>query len=239
MKGIKSIIAALCVSLGLGGCSYAAKGGMIGGAAGGAAGAGLGAGIGALVNGKHGAKIGAAIGAGAGVAAGSTAGALIGKKMDRAKAAAQAVANAQVETVKDVNGLDAVKVTFDNGILFQQGKAQLQAGAQSALQKFANNVLNVYTDCDVTIRGFASSEGSESTNLTLSQNRANAVKNYLTGSCNVSSSQIKETSGLGENPDYLIRDANGNELKEASRRVEVYLYASAAMIEAAKNGTLK
>ena len=241
MKGIKSIIAVLCVSMGLGSCgmSNAAKGGMIGGAAGGAAGSAIGAGIGALAGGKHGAKIGAAIGAGVGVAAGGTAGALIGKKMDRAKAAAQAVENAQVTMVKDVNGLDAVKVTFDNGILFKQGKAELQTAAQASLKNFASSVLNVYTDCDVTIRGFASSEGSETTNLNLSQNRAYAVKNYLTGSCSVSNAQIKETTGLGENPEYLIRDANGNELKEASRRVEVYLYASEAMIKAANAGTLK
>ena len=48
MKGIKSIIAVLCVSMGLGSCgmSNAAKGGMIGGAAGGAAGSAIGAGIG-------------------------------------------------------------------------------------------------------------------------------------------------------------------------------------------------
>ena len=38
---------------------------------------------------------------------------------------------------------------------------------------------------------------------------------------------------------YVVEDANGNELKEASRRVEVYLYASEAMIKAANEGTLK
>ena len=146
MKGIKSIIAVLCVSMGLGSCgmSNAAKGGMIGGAAGGAAGSAIGAGIGALAGGKHGAKIGAAIGAGVGVAAGGTAGALIGKKMDRAKAAAQAVENAQVTMVKDVNGLDAVKVTFDNGILFKQGKAELQA-AGIATEAVSPKLLPDYT----------------------------------------------------------------------------------------------
>ncbi len=244
MKGKKFLACALCLGMILTGCgsgsmSNKAKGGLIGTAAGGAAGTGLGAAIGALVNGKKGAKIGAAIGAGVGVAGGATAGALIGKKMDKAAAAAAAVANAEVEKTTDANGLDAVKVTFDNGILFQVGKSTLQAGAQKSLSQFAANVLNVYTDCDVAIMGFASSDGSDATNLTLSQARANAVKAYLTGTCGVSARQIKSSVGYGEDPQYLVFDANGKEDVNASRRVEVYLYASESMIKAANAGTLQ
>ena len=173
------------------------------------------------------------------MAGGTTAGILIGKKMDKAKAAAEAVANAQVEATTDKNGLEAVKVTFDNGILFKVGKSDLQAAAQQSLSQFAKNVLNVYTDCDVAIYGFASSDGSDATNLTLSQNRANAVRGYLTNNCGVNASQIKSAIGYGEDPQYLIMDANGKENMAASRRVEVYLYASEAMINAANNGTLQ
>ena len=232
---------ALAVALLVSGCNMnnATKGGLIGAGGGGALGAGLGAAIGALINGSSGAKLGAAIGAGVGVAGGTTAGVLIGKKMDKAKAAAEAVANAQVETTTDKNGLEAVKVTFDNGILFKVGKSDLQAGAQQSLRQFANNVLNVYTDCDVAIYGFASSDGSEETNRTLSQSRANSVRGFLTNSCGVNPSQIKGVTGYGEDPNYLILDANGKEDRAASRRVEVYLYASEAMINAANAGTLQ
>lgn len=241
MKSLKMIAGALCVALIASSCnmSNTAKGSLIGAAGGGAAGAGLGAAIGALVNGSKGAKIGAAIGAGVGLAGGTTAGALIGRKMDKAKAAAAAVANAEAETIKDANGLDAVKVTFDNGILFQVGKAALQTGAQASLKQFAQNVLNVYTDCDVSIRGFASSDGSDDLNLTLSQQRADAVKGYLLGSCGVNNSQIRNSIGHGEDPAFLVYDANGKEDVKASRRVEVYLYASEAMIQAAQAGTLQ
>lgn len=241
MKGMKGTMGALAVALLVSGCNMnnTTKGGLIGGAGGGALGAGLGAAIGALAGGSSGAKLGAAIGAGVGVAGGTTAGILIGKKMDKAKAAAEAVDNAQVETVTDKNGLEAVKVSFDNGILFKAGKSDLQAKAQAALRQFANNVLNVYTDCDVAIYGFASSEGGEELNLTLSQDRANAVRGFLTNTCGVSTSQIKNTTGYGEDPQYLVYDAAGKEDKNASRRVEVYLYASEAMINAANAGTLK
>jgi outer membrane protein OmpA-like peptidoglycan-associated protein len=159
--------------------------------------------------------------------------------MDKAKAAAEAVDNAEVSTVTDKNGLEVVKVTFDSGILFKQNKSDLQAGAQNSLRQFANNVLNVYTDCDVAIYGFASSEGTEEVNKTVSQNRANAVRSYLTNACGVSSSQIKSAIGYGEDPQYLIYDASGKEDKKASRSVEVYLYASDAMVKAANAGTLQ
>ena len=241
MKAKKILLGALAMALVLSGCNMnnTAKGGLIGSAGGGAVGAGLGAAIGALINGSQGAKLGAAIGAGVGVAGGTTAGVLIGKKMDKAKAAAEAVANAEVSTITDKNGLEAVKVTFDNGILFKVGKSDLQTAAQNSLRQFATNVLNVYTDCDVDIYGFASSDGSDATNLTLSQNRANAVSSYLTNTCGVNATQIKGTTGYGEDPNYLIYDANGKEDRNASRRVEVYLYASEAMINAANAGTLQ
>ena len=82
-------------------------------------GAGIGAGGGALLGGIIGAIAGnTMIGAAVGGAVGAGAGAIIGKKMDKAKAEAEAIQNAQVEEVTDANGLEAVKMTFDSGILF-------------------------------------------------------------------------------------------------------------------------
>lgn len=231
----------MCVALMVSGCGMTntGKGALIGTTAGGAAGTGVGALIGHFVNGSKGAKMGAIIGAAAGTAVGATTGTLIGRKMDKAAAAAKALEAAKVEKTKDSNGLDAVKVTFDNGILFAVGKSALTSAAQTSLKKFATDVLNVYTDCDVSVCGFASSDGSDATNLTLSQNRATAVSNYLTGKCGVASKQIRSTVGYGEDPNFLVMDANGKEDVNASRRVEVYLYASEAMIKAAEAGTLQ
>ena len=89
-------------------------------------GAAIGAGGGAVLGGIIGAIAGnTAIGAAVGGAVGAGAGAIIGKKMDKAKAEAQKVQNAQVETVTDANGLQAVKVTFDSGILFALSGSRL------------------------------------------------------------------------------------------------------------------
>ena len=129
MKSLKSICVALCAALVLSGCNWnnTAKGTAIG-AGGGAA---LGAIVGALAgNTAIGAVIGTAVGAGAG--------AIIGKKMDKAKKEAEAIQNAQVEEVKDANGLDAVKVTFDSGILFSSGKSTLTASSKASLSELAN-----------------------------------------------------------------------------------------------------
>ena len=87
-----------------------------GAAIGGGGGAALGAGIGALIGGGKGAGIGAAVGG----AVGAGAGALIGRKMDQQQKELQEqlAKEAQVETVEDSNGLQAIKVTFSSGILF-------------------------------------------------------------------------------------------------------------------------
>jgi outer membrane protein OmpA-like peptidoglycan-associated protein len=215
----------------------ATKGGLIGGGGGAALGAILGQVIG---KGPGGAAIGAAIG----TAVGATAGVLIGKKMDKAKAAAQQVANAQVEEVTDKNGLQAVKVTFDSGILFATGTSALSPSAQSSLQSFANTVLKVNTDMDCAIQGYTDNTGwknstaeqSAQKNLQLSLQRAQAVSSYLL-SQGVSSNQIKAVEGLGEaNP---VADNSTAAGKTQNRRVEVYLYASEAMINAANAGTLQ
>ena len=232
MKKFKFMSILLCFAMVVSGCGTSTQNGALIGAGGGAA---LGAVVGKIIGKKNSTLIGAAVG----TAVGTTAGVLIGKKMDKAKAAAAQVANAEVSTVTDANGLEAVKVSFDNGILFATGKSNLQSGAMTSLRDFATKVLNVYTDCDVDIHGYASSDGSEETNMTLSQNRANAVRNYLINNCGVSTSQIQNTQGYGEDPNYLVYNADGTENRAASRRVGVYLYASEAMINAANDGTLQ
>lgn len=215
--------------------SNTGKGALIGGGSGAAVGAGLGAIFG---KGK-----GAAIGAAVGAAVGTTAGALIGKKMDKAAEQAKQVEGAQVEQVTDDNGLQAVKVTFDSGILFSTSSSTLSSSAKSALSKFANNVLNQNRDMDVAIYGYTDNQGwknstaeqSYQKNLNLSQERAQSVASYLLG-CGVSSSQIKTVEGMGEaNP---VADNSTEAGRQENRRVEVYLYASQQMIQQAEAGTL-
>jgi outer membrane protein OmpA-like peptidoglycan-associated protein len=195
-------------------------------------GAGIGAAGGAVLGGIIGHIAGnTAIGAAVGGAVGAGAGAIIGKKMDKAKAEAEAVKNAQVESVTDANGLDAVKVTFDSGILFATNKAELSTTAKNSLAQFAQ-VLNNNRDCDIAIIGHTDNTGSDAINQPLSVNRANSVNNYLK-SCGVSASQIKSVEGQGSsNP---VADNSTAAGRQQNRRVEVYMYASQKMIQEAQN----
>ncbi len=205
-------------------------------------GAGIGAGGGAVLGGIIGAIAGnTAIGAAIGGAVGAGAGAIIGNRMDKAKKEAQeAMKNtAQVESVTDQNGLEAVKVTFDSGILFNTGKSDLSASAKNSLAKFAT-VLKNNADCDVSIQGYTDNAGwknatpteSAAKNQALSLDRATAVSQYLLG-LTVPASQIKEVLGLGEsNP---VADNSTADGKAQNRRVEVYMYASQKMIQEAQS----
>ena len=194
-------------------------------------GAAIGAAIGAIAgNTALGSAIGAAVGAGTG--------AIIGKKMDKARKEAEAVKNAQVETVKDANGLEAVKVTFDSGILFSTGKSNLSSEAKQSLSQFAT-VLKNNSDCDIAIQGYTDNQGwknstvaqSQEKNRALSQDRAQAVSSYLIGLA-VPATQIKSVQGFGEaNP---VADNSTAAGQRENRRVEVYMYASEAMIKAAQ-----
>ena len=227
MKKIKFFSLALCFALVLAGCDNTQKGAAIG-AGGGAV---LGAIVGKLAgNTAVGAAVGAAVGTGAGV--------IIGKKMDKAKAEAEAVKNAQVEQVTDANGLAAVKVTFDSGILFSTGSATLATAAKTSLQQFAT-VLKNNSDCDIAIQGYTDNAGwknstaaqSVEKNKALSLDRATAVSSYLQ-SLGVPASQLKSVEGLGEaNP---VADNSTDAGKAQNRRVEVYMYASQEMIKAAE-----
>ena len=227
MKSFKTIAVSMCAVLVMAGCNNMQKGAAIG--------AGGGALLGAIVG-----KIAGntAIGAAVGGAVGAGAGAIIGKKMDKAKAEAEAVKNAQVESVTDANGLQAVKVTFDSGILFATGSSTLSSTAQSSLFQFAN-VLKNNADCDVAVQGYTDNAGwknstaaqSQQKNLELSQQRAQSVTNYLL-SQGVSTTQIRSTMGYGEaNPVADNATAAG---KAQNRRVEVYMYASQKMIQEAQ-----
>lgn len=228
----------------LSGCLVLSGCGMTNTGKGGLIGAGSGAALGAALGGIFGHGKGAAIGAAVGGAVGAGAGVLIGKKMDKAAAEAEKIEGAQVEIVTDNNNLQAVKVTFDSGILFPTSSATLSSSAKAALSKFANNVLNQNRDMDVSIYGYTDNTGwknstaeqSAQKNLNLSQERAQSVSSYLLG-CGVSPNQLKSVEGMGEaNP---VADNSTEAGRQENRRVEVFMYASQQMIQQAEAGTLQ
>ena len=194
-----------------------------GAAIGAGSGAALGAGIGALAGKGKGAAIGAAVGA----AVGSGTGALIGRRMDKQKKELEAI------EVQDVNNLQAIKVTFDNGILFATNKSELSPASREALTKFATSLKNS-PDTDVTIYGHTDNTGTRAVNERISKERADAVANFLVGQ-GISRSRLT-TEGLAF--DQPVADNSTAEGRAQNRRVEIYITANADMIKKAESGQL-
>lgn len=219
-------VLAIGMLFGATGCSTmnnTGKGALIGGGGG----AGAGALIGGLIGGGKGAGIGAAIGA----AVGTGAGALIGQRMDKQqKQLEEELKNqAKVEQTTDSNGLQAIKVTFDGGILFPTGKYNLNPTAQADLTKFAVSLLQ-NPDTDVAITGYTDNTGSYAVNEKLSDQRANSVRTYLI-ECGVPGSRLT-AKGIPM-ADYVASNSTP-EGRALNRRVELTIYANQKMIQDAQ-----
>ena len=203
------------------GASNAVKGAGIG-AAGGAA---IGAGIGRVLGNT-------AVGAVIGGVVGGTDGTLIGKKMDKQKKELERdVKDAKIESVNDGQ---AIRVTFDSGILFATGSASLSSTSQATLRKFAAN-LSEHSDTDLMIIGHTDNTGTDRVNNPLSYNRAASVRSFLAGQ-GVSSSRMKVEGKGSYEP---VADNSTVAGRRENRRVEVYILPSKEMVKAAQDGTLR
>lgn len=219
-----SIFSAMLLSLAIlfSGCgaSNTLKGTGIGAGAGGA----LGAGIGAIIGGGK----GAAWGAGIGAVVGGSAGAIIGHKMDKQKAELEKINGAQVESI---NNGEAIKVTFESGILFPTNSSTLNSASKNALDNFATSLVN-NPDTDVKIYGHTDNTGTDAINNPLSEKRASAVYNYLTQK-GVSNTRLV-SQGLGST--QPVADNSTAAGRTQNRRVEVYILPNAKMIQDAQQG---
>ena len=203
------------------GASNAVKGAGIGAASG----ATIGAGIGRVLGNT-------AVGAVIGGVVGGTAGTLIGKKMDKQKKELEkSLENAKVESI---NEGQAIRVTFDSGILFATGKAALSDASRNSLVKLAKS-LEENPQTNIQIVGHTDNTGSDRVNDPLSVNRAKSVFDYL-ASQGVSNKRMEYAGKGSKEP---VADNTTVAGRQANRRVEVYILPSKEMISAAENGTLK
>ena len=188
------------------------------------AGAGVGAGIGALAgNTGLGAIIGAAVG--------GTAGALIGKKMDKQKKELEeSLPDATIESVH--NG-EAIKVTFDSGILYATNSSTLGNASKSALRNLATS-LKGNSDTNVKIIGYTDNTGRVDYNQMLSEKRAKSVYDYLTEQGVSTDRMVYEGKGVHD----PVADNSTAAGRSLNRRVEILIMANDQMIEDARSGNL-
>lgn len=193
-------------------------------------GAVIGATGGAVVGGVIGNNTGdgnTALGAIIGGVVGGTAGAIIGNKMDKqAKQIEEEIPGAEVERVGE-----GINVTFDenSGVYFAVDKYNINDASQQTLNKLAG-ILKEYPNTNILVEGHTDNTGSDSYNLTLSKNRAQAVTNYLVDE-GISGGRFT-TKWYGESqPKYDNSTAEG---RAKNRRVELAIIANEEMVQSAK-----
>ena len=103
-----------------------------------------------------------------------------------------------------------------NGILFDSGSANLQPESMGIIRQIAQ-VLQQETTMKLEIIGHTDSDGADTSNQSLSEFRANAVKNALTEVYQIDSSRLT-SSGKGES--MPIAENTTPEGKAKNRRVE-------------------
>lgn len=196
------MVAILSLVHGLMGCESAGKKTAVGAGVGAAAGAVLGSVVGAQQGDKKkGAMVGAAIGA--------TMGGVIGNRLDKQAKELEKVA----ETQRTEQGI-VTKLKSD--ILFDTGKADLKPAARTSITQLAE-ILKKYPENVIVVKGYTDSVGSDAVNNTLSERRAQAVKDYLARG-GVPEATLS-TLGMGKsNP---VGDNGTAEGRAQNRRVEI------------------
>jgi outer membrane protein OmpA-like peptidoglycan-associated protein len=184
------------------------KGAATGTAVGALVGAGLGQAIGRDTKGTM-------IGAGIGAVAGGLAGGAIGRYMDNQEATMRQQL-AGVEGASIQRNADLLAVTFKSDVLFDTNSAALKAGSYDEMNRVAQ-VLNQYPETTILIAGHTDSTGTDTYNQQLSERRAAAVKNALTGQ-GVNPARM---SAIGYGESKPIADNNTESGRQINRRVEI------------------
>ena len=196
------------------------KGTVIGTAAGAVIGGVLGNNLGKGKNAPAGAVLGGIVG--------GVAGNVIGRNMDKqAKEIKETLPGAEVERVGE-----GIKVTMkENMVNFGFDSSDLTSAAKANLDKLAQ-VLKNNMGTNINIYGHTDSKGTDAYNLSLSERRAAAVKNYLV-SQGVSAGRMF-TMGVGEKEPVASNDTDAG--RAENRRVEFAITANQEMINDANSG---
>lgn len=180
---------------------------------------------------QRGALIGAAIGAVAGLLSGddaterrqramvgagvgAIAGGAVGVYQDRQEAELRRrTAGTGIEVTRDG---DVIKLNLPDGVTFDFNRADLKPQFYPALDQVASTMAE-YNQTIVEVSGHTDSVGSDEYNQGLSERRASAVANYLTGRGLIR--ERFEVVGMGER--YPVADNTSDFGRAKNRRVEI------------------
>jgi outer membrane protein OmpA-like peptidoglycan-associated protein len=145
------------------------------------------------------------------------------------QAQSQQVAVSQAQVQQIISDLDArqtsqgLQINLPESILFDFDKYDLRADAQPTLEK-VSKLIDYYKNTPVDIAGHTDSQGSDTYNQQLSDNRADAVKNALIAQFGIESDRLN-ARGFGESqPIAANTKSDGSDDptgRQKNRRVEV------------------
>ena len=108
--------------------------------------------------------------------------------------------------------------SLDETVLFDTDKAVIKPGAAEALQQVTGSIGQRYAARQVRVMGFADSRGDKGYNKALSEQRAEAVKNYLVSTGKLEASRVS-VEPMGEAMPVASNESAAGRKK--NRRVEI------------------
>lgn len=128
-----------------------------------------------------------------------------------------------VENLEVTETETEIRIELSGDVLFDFDSADIRSEAEPVLTGVAD-VLKQHPDAAVTIAGYTDAKGSDSYNLSLSEQRAASVKDWLVTNGGVDGANLT-TRGLGEaNPVAPNANPDGSdnpEGRQKNRRVEI------------------
>lgn len=121
----------------------------------------------------------------------------------------------------DIDAVAAIgselRFTLDGAVLFDTGSSDLKPTAEVALQKLADQIADAGI-ITFDVIGHTDSVGSDASNQSLSEDRANAVRAYFASLPNLSDATI-DIRGAGESEPVASNETDAG--RAANRRVEI------------------
>lgn len=151
----------------------------------------------------------------------------LAKETDARKAAEARAARAMESLAKIAQIKEEARgmvITLSGQVLFVTGKAELLPAAQDQLAQVAKALQDQGEIKPIVVEGYTDSVGSDTNNMRLSQDRANAVRNYLV-SKGLPSDKVSAVGKGKSNPVAANDTADG---RANNRRVEIVVGGGSA-----------
>lgn len=106
-----------------------------------------------------------------------------------------------------------------NAISFRSGKSTIEPSSFPVLAK-VSEAIKLFPGASMTVEGHTDSEGSDSANLLLSQDRADAVRQYLISNLGVSTEKVSSV-GYGESKPIASNETENGRAR--NRRIDIVM----------------